>query len=497
MSLLRRAAFAALAAAALSSRGGEINDWPAYLAHVDASGRTLDWTAAGPLVFSRPEPPANHVEGVAPLYLRRTQADGQLVQVDVLYPLFVYRDYGPNYGWSFFHLLNRFDRKPGQPVGPQTEETDFDIWPFYFSERVRNPPSSHWGIVPFWGNLVHRMSRDRISWVLYPLYIQTEKDGETTTSTPYPFLRITRGRAHGFALWPLFGWNEWPGAYRREFFLWPLGWNNYWQDPTQKALAENAPVHQQGFIPFYSFVRGRGLSDRTFLWPFFGVTDRRIPVAYHETRYLWPFLVQGRGPAHYVNRWGPFYTHSVIKGFDKTWLFWPLWRRLRWKDEGLAQTQTHVLFFFYWSLEQRSLANPRAAPARKTHLWPLVSYWNNGAGRLQVEALSPFEVFFPDNPDVRALWTPLFAVYRHDRSAPGRTRTSLLWGGVTWSRDRPAGRSEFHLGPLLASERGPAGRRISLLHGLFGWSEGVDGGGLRPFWLEFSGRKTKLPSASH
>src|SRR5690606_8913447 len=126
----------------------------------------------------------------------------------------------------------------------------------------------------------------------------------------------------------------------------------------------------------------------------FGYTDRTQPHRYHETRYFWPFLVRGRGDDRFVNRFGPFYTHSVIKDVEKTWVLWPVYREKKWTDPGVAQIQRQVLYFIYRSTEQHSTTNPAAAPAQKTHLWPLVSYWDNGAGRQQLQFPSPLEVFF-------------------------------------------------------------------------------------------------------
>jgi hypothetical protein len=178
-------------------------------------------------------------------------------------------------------------------------------------------------------------------------------------------------------------------------------------------------------------------------------------------------LVQGRGDDHHVNRWAPFFSHSVVKGCEKTWLLWPLLRQAKWTDGDIAQERTQFLIFLLWSHEQRSVSRPQAAPASKRHFWPLASVWDNGAGRRQVQILSPLEVFFPGNEPVRELYTPLFALYRHDQRAPGDTRWSLLWGAV--SRTASPALREFHLGPLYGSRRDESGARITLGAGLLSW----------------------------
>ncbi|HEX3729469.1 MAG TPA: hypothetical protein VHV47_06670 [Opitutaceae bacterium] len=495
MTFLRYLAALGAVAAALApwARAEEDNLWPFYVGHTDEKGQVQSWTALGPFFFSHPEANGDRVSGFRPLYLRRDTTGLDTPEVDVAYPIFYWRSYRNNAEWSVLKLANRFGKKENAPAAAPRDD-EFDLWPFYFSRQNGDPQTSYRALFPIYGTMKNRFSRDRISWVLWPLFVQTNRDGETTTSAPYPFIRVTRGAAHGFALWPLFGWNSWPGAYTRHFYLWPLGWDDVAQIPPD-APGGAGVLHKQAFLPFYLSVTSPAVVDKVYGWPFFGYTDRTAPFRYHETRYLWPFLVQGRGDARYVNRWGPFYTHSVLKGYDKTWVLWPLWRDATWKESGVRIEKQQFVFWFYWNLIEHSLSNPSAAPARTTHVWPLLSIWDNGADRAQVEIFSPFEVFFPHNDKVRPLWSPLTAVYRYDRNQ-GDTRASLLWDAVTWSNSRTHNTAEFHLGPLLGVERTPYARRVSLLHGLLGWEKRPADRGWHAFWLEFSGHRNSLSSAS-
>ena len=38
-----------------------------------------------------------------------------------------------------------------------------------------------------------------------------------------------------------------------------------------------------------------------------------------------------------MNRWGPFFTHSNIKGTDSRWIGWPFWHRTEFADDDIAQ----------------------------------------------------------------------------------------------------------------------------------------------------------------
>ncbi len=492
MNILRLTALLGLTAV-LAARAGteERNAWPVRVAEITADGQTESWRALGPFLFAKPAPTGGSVAGFRPFYVRTTDDQGLTRVATVLYPVFTYRSDGEVSQWSVLQLINRSGRADGAPLAKDQKYEAFDIWPFWFSRQTDSPETSYRALFPIAGTIKSRLGVDRVSWVVWPLYVQSEKAGATTTSTPWPFIRKTSGAEEGFALWPLFGWREKPGVFQNRYYLWPLIWNNTKQ-PAEDAPAGTPPSRATGFLPFYTHERSAGFVNENFVWPFFGYTARTQPYRYDETRYFWPFLVQGRGDDRYVNRWGPFYTHSVIKGVDKTWVLWPCYREAQWTDAGIAQTKTQFLFFLYWSLDQRSATNPAVPHASKTHVWPLFSKWDNGAGRRQFQFLSPLEVFFPDNDHVRQAWTPFFALYRSDRRAPDHARHDVLWGAVTWRRE--ADRREFHLGPLLSVNSQSGEKRIALGNGLLGLQRRA--GGWKFFWFDFPPKPANAQTSS-
>ena len=424
--------------------------------------------SAGPFVAQRSNPDGTTTRGVRPFWLETRTSGGELRAATAVYPLFSYRADAETYAWSFFELIKRSGRKPGAPAPQSALENGeaFDVWPFWFSREASNPADSYRALFPLAGTVKNRLGYERLSWTLFPFYVVAEKRGATTTSTPWPIIRTTRGTATGFALWPLFGWKDRPGVSREEFYLWPLGYNHT-QQPAADAPAGTPRARQIGALPLYARETSAGFVSENFLWPFFGYTDRTIPWRYHETRYFWPFFVQGHGDDRFINRWGPFYTHSIIKGTDKTWIAWPFFRQARWTGEDIAHTKTQFLYVLYWNHEQRRAQHPQSAPAHVTHVWPLFSTWDNGAGRRQVLALSPFEVFFPGNTKIRDTWSPFFALYRYDERAPGQAKHSLLWDIFSWetrSAITPAA-STARATPAAAAS---AEERLTLGRGLVG-----------------------------
>ena len=491
MKTLRLTALLGVAAAAVATRVGadehERHTWALGVERTDDAGQVTSWSAAGPLLFSKRTPEGGTIGGFRPFWVQTKNAGGDLRAAQFLYPVFSYRADGETYAWSLLELVKRAGRRAGAPAprSPLEDGEAFDIWPFWFSRHSADPRESYHALFPVAGTIKSRLGYDRLSWALWPFYFESEKHGAVTTQTPWPIVRTIHGAAHGFALWPLFGWEERPGVSREEFYLWPLGYNNTIA-PAADAPAGTPPERDVAALPLFARSTKPGFVNQDFLWPFFGYTDRTAPSTYHETRYLWPFLVQGRGDDRFVNRWGPFYTHSIVKGHDKTWVAWPLFRHETWSDEGLAQTKTQFLYFLYWSLQERSRANPSLAPASITHVWPLFSTWDNGAGRRQVQVLSPFEVFFPGNEKVREAWSPLFALFRYDERDGGREHFSLLWDLITWERHPSVGAAVVR----------PQTERVALAGGLVGLKRNPGQRAWRLFWLDFPRKHASSASPS-
>lgn len=465
----------------------EQNQWPVSVRYREDAGQAENWTGAGPFLFKRQlaDSDGNTASGFRPFWVQLHNGQGDLRAGYFLYPIFSYSRDETTSKWSVFELIRRTDRRSDAPAPTSLFEQDrkFEIFPFWFSRETGDGELNYRALFPIAGTVKNKLGFERLSWTLFPLYVENESRGAVTTSTPWPFIRVTRGAAHGWGVWPLFNFVERPGVSRQETYLWPFGYNHT-REPNPEDPTGTPPRREIGVLPFYARSSGPGYLSEDFLWPFFGYTHRTQPKIYSEQRYFWPFVVQGRGDDHFVNRWAPFYSHSIVRGYDKEWVAWPVVRRARWEEEGIERTRSQFLYFLYWNEEQRVAARANSPTARLTHVWPLVSDWDNGAGRRQWQLFSPLEVFFPGNEKVRLAWSPFFAVARHDQRAPGNTRTSLFWNLVTWENRAAEERSELHVGPLLSVARNAGEKRVAVGNGLFGFQKSADRG-WRMFWLDF------------
>jgi hypothetical protein len=111
-----------------------------------------------------------------------------------------------------------------------------------------------------------------------------------------------------------------------------------------------------------------------------------------------------------------------------------------------------------------------------------------------VQVLSPLEVFFPTNDVIRQLYTPIFALYRYDRTDADTSRHSLLWKAVTWRRSTSG--KEFHLGPLFSVQTGPDQKRIALARGLIGWQRLPGQPRGRLFLFDFNRKNINKPTGA-
>lgn len=477
------------------THGSEDNRWPVAVTTRPDGGGEGSWSGLGPLLFREPanNPGGSTQEGFRPLWIQ-SSGPRDTFQGSFLYPLFSYSQDATTYQWNILQIVRHAGRRADapSPASPLERRRETEIFPVWFSRQTGDAVNDYRGLFPVHGTVKGLVGIERVSWTLFPLHVQSERRGAVTTSTPWPFVRVTRGAAEGWGLWPFYQRVERPGVSRQMTYLWPLGYDDLRQ-PDPGDPAGTPPRRETGFLPFYARKSGPGYVDETFGWPFFGYTERTLPKPYRETRYLWPLLVQGHGDGVEINRWAPFFTHSRRNGSDTRWIAWPLVRHAEWRERDVERQRTQFLYFVVWNEEQRKAGQPGSKAATLTHLWPLYSHWDNGAGQVQWQALSPFDIFFPHNPQVRQAWSPLLAVARHEQSAPGRTRTSLLWQAITWERDEPGGRAAFHLGPLLGITRQGAERRIAVGRGLCGLRR-TAGGGWRFFWLDFS-RAPDSPSS--
>lgn len=445
-----------------------VNFWPLWVAEHTECGRFLNKeNTLGPLIEQK-FTDCEHVAALRPIGLHIDDYCCNQKFDYFLYPLFSHTTSQCGSNWNMFGLVSGCS---------SNERTKYTVFPFLFVNQTCDPCTSYGAFFPIGGTIRNYFGMDTIKWAFFPLYLGLEQKCTIRHAFPWPFIRWQTGPdSGGGALWPLAGY-FWRGCdYEHAYLLWPLIYKRW------DHLDAPVPSYRIGFLPFFAYENSARREMTTIIWPFFShviMHDRN----YVEDQFLWPFFVQGRGECEYVNRCAPFYSHSIRRGIDKRWFLWPLLKIQQWEERGVCVKREQLLYFLFWKQRQWCLSNPCAPEAKKMHLWPFYSYWDNGAGQKQFQFLSPLEVFFPTNRAVRNAYTPFFAIFRHEQIQPGHTRQSILFDLIA-SECTPCSQ-HFCIGPLFEMERSPCRSGFEILKGLLGFKKENGKNSLKLLWIEF------------
>lgn len=342
---------------------------------------------------------------------------------------------------------------------------------------------------PFGGVLEGFLSFDRLSFLLFPLWLRTERYGRKNDYVLWPFFSYARGTGGpGWRVWPLAGHNSWEGRYSRWFAAWPF---LHFQ---RNGLQYPEDQHQRSWFvwPLIGHSRRGPATQTTVLWPLFGRT-----VDPETGFWAWDapwFLVrfQGGDPDRATRqRVWPFYSRYEGDGLISRWYLWPLINR---RHETYADgTKEATDVFPFWRSYTRTretiefggvTLEPEDGPPgteRFRKLWPLgkAVIGPGDRRRLAVIDLNPFqELGFVDE---HYAW--LWELYTRDARAEVVRERS--WGGL-WRREKDRDEDRRSLSVLWSARdytrAGRAAKERSWLFGLLRYRS-VEGEGftlLRP-----------------
>src|SRR6185436_7917160 len=295
-------------------------------------------------------------------------------EFDLLYPIITYDRYGPEYRFQIFQL---FAFAGGQTYS-ETNVHRFTLFPIYFQQWSADPERDYWALVPIYGHLRHRLFRDDIRFVMWPLYSRTRKRDVVTHNFPYPFLHVRHGDGlDGWQFWPFFGtehkeityqtniWNETEliGGHDRFFVLWPFYVNS------RSGIGTTNVAKQEALVPLYSIYRSPNRDSSTYFWPL-GVThtvDRGKK--YDEWGAPWPLIVFTRGEGKYTDRVWPFYNDAHNDTLTSRWYLWPIYKYNRVHSDPLDRERTRILLYLYSDVSEKNTGT--GAQYRRRDFWPL------------------------------------------------------------------------------------------------------------------------------
>jgi hypothetical protein len=384
----------------------------------------------------------------------------QYGEYDFLYPFLTYDRFGTEYRWQVFQL---FSFAGGQNPD-DSQDHRFTLFPIYFQERSTDPTHDYTAVVPFYGQLKHRLFRDEIYFIMFPGYSRTRKKDVVTYNMPYPFFHLRYGDGlHGWQAWPLvgherkdvtsvtngFGDTNVVGGHDNLFVLWP-----FFSDSVMDIGGKN-PAHQQGLIPFYSYYRSKLRNSTSYFWPL-GVT-RTIDQEkkYDEWDAPWPLIEFARGEGKHTSRVWPFISHSHNQFLRDDWYAWPIYKYNRINSPPLDRSRMRIMFFLYSDVKERN--TEAQTLLHRVDFFPFFTSRKDFDGKSRLQILSILEPFFPNNKSIERDYSPVYALWRSEHNPKtGANSQSLLWN-------------------LYRRDSAPRTKKISLLFGLFQYESRPEG----------------------
>jgi hypothetical protein len=442
-------------------RGGEVNAGPLFRSTPDFSGNA-GFQAAGPFVEHRRSPDGKAFTAVRPFWGRVQDPELERSVTDILWPLGMFRTRGNDLYWWFLPAYGHdFDTETS------ASRHRWTVFPVLFGGRSASD-IPYFAVFPVGGVIHEILGRDRVSFVLFPLYMHSQLGENRTTSVLWPiYSRTTGGQISRLRVWPLYGYSHNPERWNKQFVLWPLWTSVEYLYPNMKG---------DGFVlfPLYGQVRLPDRQSRMFLPPFFkvewGAGD------HFALNAPWPFLQYAHTPDYEKYYLFPLAGRRRI-GHDHSWFaLWPVMGGRRTERPREVLTRFRIVpIWYYENLQAVRPVSRDTLPedekgeqvscsvARYMRLWPLGVYRREGDVSLtRIPDLWPLK----NTPAIERNWAPLWTLYRREK-AEGRSSTELLWGMVRVAREEE--RLDWSVFPLVSSARKAEGRSWRLLYGLAGY----------------------------
>lgn len=368
-------------------------------------GPLVEWSGLGD---DRPA-----IKAVRPFFVR--EDDGRIGRedLDILWPVAHIRHWKNQTDWRF---LTAFYLGP-HPADPPSQ---YAFWLLPILAVGRNKAGEDYGAVfPLGGRVDNWFGRDRMEFVLFPLYAHSELNDLRTDHWLWPIVSRTTGTdLYRFRVFPFYGRSEKKGEGRNTFILWPF-WTSFHSD--------RPGVRSDGFMLFP--VYGHAKNDREETWmflpPFFRHTAGK---SHSQNIILWPFYQSETSKTQDKLYVWPLYGRRTTADEDRRFWLWPF----IWKRHETCKPVTvdrFRVFPLYASEATRPIAAPTNVVDRYVSVWPLMSYERKKQDykRVRIMDLWPFRNTAPVERNLSPLWT----VYQREKTPRG-VENELLWGMARW-----------------------------------------------------------------
>ncbi|MGD9873078.1 MAG: hypothetical protein AB7T27_02295 [Kiritimatiellia bacterium] len=435
----------------------------------DIRGETR-FAAAGPFYESVAGAKDLSYLGLRPLFSYVANPGDHRWTLDVLWPLAVARGWNDDYVWRFLLAY-------GMGYGDeQSERSRLWILPVWFQGRTAKG-ENYLAIFPLGGKICEFLGRDRISFVLFPLYARSSINEVKTTSVLWPVGSRTKGdKVSRFRIFPFYGYSRLLDEYDKRFILWPVWTSAHYYH-------EGGMGSGYVLFPLWGHVKLEDQESWMLLPPFF----RWHRGEKRDMLYApWPFIQKSSGDVNKLYLW-PLWGRRESAGIRTGFFLWPIFGR-RVADREDTEVRTLLAMPFLTLEKEIEKTGEKAVKARWFSLWPLCSYRRDGdESRFRMLHLFPGRHV----PPVERNWAPLWTLYSRDRIGDER-QAELLWG-LYRSRTKAgeySARSLFPVAEYKTARRDGGRFEWSVLKGLIGYKRVDEQRSLRLcYLLKFGGKK--------
>ncbi|MBN2786541.1 MAG: hypothetical protein JXR25_17120 [Pontiellaceae bacterium] len=338
---------------------------------------------------------------------------------------------------------------------PETERDRTWILPFYF-QGTDAAGENYFALFPLGGTIHEFLGRDRLSFVLFPLYAESSINDLHTTSILWPVGSKTSGEGVSrFRVWPFYGSSSLEGEYQKRFVLWPIY-------SSVRYTNERNPGGGFILMPIYGRVVSEQGRNQWFVPPLFRFSEGRGQRLIHAP---YPFVQWSDGDVYKRYYW-PIYGKKEVGTLRRQFWCWPvIWNsRVQLVDQEQHRFVIIPVFQSESILATGSKDDVEVGDVveRYWKAWPLMSWERHGKDtRFRMLELWPLR----DTPGVERNWAPIWTLYRREK-VDDTTGHHLLWG-------------------LYRQSRGEASVEWSLLKGLLGYKKNEESHSFRFLFMHF------------
>jgi hypothetical protein len=349
----------------------------------------------------------------------------------------------------FFGFHNDFEA--------DTERHRTWVIPFYFKGTSKDG-DDYFALFPIGGSIYEFAGRDRVSFVLFPLYVRSHINDVHSTTLLWPIASKTSGdRIERFRIWPLYGQASLEDEFNKKFILWPIY-------TSVEYTNDRNPGGGFILVPVYGRIKTERADNYWLLAPFFRYMSS-------EEQWIvnapWPFIQLADGDLHKRIFW-PFYGKKSLGTLTRQYWLWPfLWNN---KTEFAVHEQRRKYGVPFFASHTDVITKPTKEHeigdviSRYWKIWPLMSYERNlERSRFRTLELWPLR----NTPGIERNWAPWWTLYRR-MNVEGEIGHHVLWG-------------------LYRQVKSPEAFEWSLLKGLAGYKQTEESRRYRFLFMWFGG----------